>query len=213
MTRLSSSLLLLAMLVAGGCAATAGDDGSTSESAVHIGQADAAADATPATDAGVPDAAPADDASAGPRGPSATTFTAKLAAAGLDVNNLPSLHDLPMNQKMKVMRTFNESMGIQCNSCHDLSDYSIETKQKEIARAGWDEISRGLVMADGSGAIYCDSCHYGKFDFLDRSKGYDGIAQWMADNFVAKLADKSGEAMACTTCHKGGPPPPPDATH
>jgi hypothetical protein len=114
---------------------------------------------------------------------------------------------------MKVLRTFNESMGIQCNSCHDLSDYSIETKQKEIARAGWDEISRGLVMADGSGAIYCDSCHYGKFDFLDRSKGYDGIAQWMADNFVAKLADKSGEAMACTTCHKGGPPPPPDATH
>lgn len=218
MTRLTSSVLLLAMLVAGGCAVTSADNAGSSEEGVHVGQApDAAAEASTAdaaTDAGAPADTDASDATApiGPRGPSTTTFTAKLAAFGLDVNNLPSLHDLPMNQKMKVMRTFNESMGIQCNACHDLSDYSAETKQKEIARAGWDEISRKVTMADGS-PLYCDSCHYGKFDFLDRTGGHAAISQWMQTNFVEKLKSKSGEEMACTTCHKEGAPPPPDSTH
>jgi hypothetical protein len=217
MTRLSSSLLLLAMLVAGGCAATAGDDGSTSENAVHIGNApdaaaDAASDATSETDAGAPDAAPADDASAlSTPLPTPTTFTAKLAAAGLDVNNLPPLHDLPMNQKMKVMRTFNESMGVQCNECHDLSDFSIETKAKENAREVWENISRKVVMADGS-AVYCDSCHHGQEKFLDRSQGHAGIVQWMNDNLVQKMKTKNGDPMTCTTCHPTGVPEFTDGT-
>jgi len=215
MTRLTSSVLLFAMLIAGGCAATASDGSASSENAVHVGQGpDAAVEASTSDDAGAPSDTDASDATApvGPRGPSTTTFTAKLAAFGLDVNNLPALHDLPINQKMKVMRTFNESMGMQCNACHDLSDYSAETKMKDVARAGWDEITRKVTMADGS-ALYCDSCHYGKRDFLDHTVGHAGISQWMQTNFVEKLKSKDGADMACTTCHKEGAPPPPDSTH
>lgn len=224
MTRLAYSALLLAMTIAAGCAATA--DAGSSEEDVHLGTPpDAGTDAAPASDAGpaVVDtdagaAAPSDtDAAAptGPRGPSATTFTAKLAAIGLDVNNLPALHDLPTAQKLKVMRTFNESMGITCTNCHDASDYAKMTPQKEIAAAGWEDISRKVTMADGA-PIYCDSCHYGKFDFLDRTSGFAGIQSWMKTNFVETLKTKAGDAMACSTCHGSTPVDQPgygDSTH
>lgn len=214
MTRPAPAALFLSMLIAGGCAATADDIGS-SEDPVHLGhppdagtEADAAAGAAPDPDI---DAGPDIDAASNepepalPPGPSTTAFADKLTAIGLDVNDLPSLHDLPMAQKLKVMRTFNESMGISCNACHDTSDYAKPTEQKEIAAAGWEGISRKLTMGDGS-AIYCDSCHYGKFDFLDRSEGHEGIARWMQKNFVEQLKTKSGEEMQCTTCHVNGPP-------
>lgn len=218
MTRLGSAGLLLATLIAGGCAATAGDGTGSSEDSIHLGRPlDGGTDAAATTDGAPSDpsdgGAPDDDAAVheadaappGPPGPTTTTFGAKLASIGLDVNNLPSLHDLPMGQKMKVMRTFNESMGVSCNSCHDVSDYAKPTKQKEVASEGWELISRTLTMADG-GALYCDSCHHGKFEFLDHSAGFDGIAAWMQTNFVEQIKTKSGDPMACTTCHTNGPP-------
>lgn len=219
----SSAILFFAMLVAGGCAATSGDDTGSNEDSVKLGHppdagtdasADAgAADSDASADAGVIDSdAAADAAPSGPPGPSGSTFGAKLQAIGLDITNLPALHDLPLGQKMKVMKTFNESMGVTCTNCHDASDYAKPTPQKAIASDGWEVISRKLTTADGA-PVYCDSCHYGTFDFLDRSGGYDGIATWMYENFVSKLKTKSGDQMTCTTCHVNGPPENTGSTH
>jgi hypothetical protein len=192
MLRLKRDILLigLALATAAGCA-TAASEGASSSSADTTGVSDAG-------DAGVGDAAPGVV-----RGPSATTMAHDIAAAGLDINNLPELHDLDMTKKMKVMRTFNKSMGVQCNACHDLSDYSIMTPQKEAADLAWNTIVRGMSMPDG-GSLYCDSCHYGKLHFLDRADR-PTLMQWMNDNFVNGLVHKDSSPMACTSCHKTDP--------
>jgi hypothetical protein len=204
--RVGHSVFLLAVVFAAGCAATADDPSESTDDAVHIGvPPDASA---PDAIAPAPDGGAATDAASPPPGPSTTTFADKLSAIGLDVNNLPSLHDLPTSQKLKVMRTFGETMGISCNACHDLSDYSAPTPQKETAVVAWENISRKLTMADGS-PIYCDSCHYGKFDFLDHSDHHQ-LELWMKSSFVEKLRDKSGAPMACTTCHSEDPTEPSD---
>lgn len=211
MTRLGYSAVLLALTIAAGCAATAEDVGASADS-VHLGTPpDAAAEAGSSDDAAIADAGPTDDGSApetdgGPEhAPTATTFGAKLTAIGLDPANLPLLHDLTSSQKMKVMRMFNEAMGVQCTTCHTPGDYAAPTKRKEIAAAGWDVIARGVTTGDGS-PIFCDSCHHGVFKILDEHMTHDEIGQFMQRNFVNTLRAKSGEAMKCTTCHVNGPP-------
>ena len=103
MTRLGSSAVLLAMGIAGGCAATAADRVGASEDSVHLDvPPDASMDAASDSASDDSDAADAAAPAAPPPGPSTTTFAEKLTAIGLDVNNLPALHDLPMAQKLKV---------------------------------------------------------------------------------------------------------------
>jgi hypothetical protein len=98
------------------------------------------------------------------------------------------------------MRTFTKSLGVQCNGCHDTTDFSKPTPQKTIAGHMWNDFVKQLSLADGSGALYCDSCHNGQKDFLDRSN-HPALAAWMKANFVGKLKRNDGAAHNCGTCH------------
>jgi hypothetical protein len=140
------------------------------------------------------------DASAVPQGPSPTTFGTKLGALGLDVQNLPALHDLDSSTKLSVMQTFTDTLGVQCGACHTEGDYAAPTPQQDVATQAWEDIVRKLAIADGGGPLYCDSCHRGTFHFLDRSNRA-ALQTWMQTNFVEKLQRKDGEPMACSACH------------
>jgi hypothetical protein len=148
------------------------------------------------------------DASAGgttaPRGPSPTTFGAQLQAMGLDPRNMPALHDLDRNTKLRVMRTFNSAMGTTCEDCHAAGDYSQPTPRKEAATSAWEDIVRKMTVGDGGQPLYCDSCHYGTFHFLDRSDR-PALKEWMRTNFVDKLHRKDGVATDCLACHATKP--------
>jgi len=78
-------------------------------------------------------------------------------------------------------------------------DFAAETEKKKIAKGMWSHFVRALKNKDGSG-IYCDSCHQGKMQFLDRGNDRS-LGAWMKANLVEKLARVDGKEHTCTTCH------------
>jgi hypothetical protein len=129
----------------------------------------------------------------------ASAFAADLKAMGFDTANLPPLKKMPPDKLRLVMKTFSKSLGTQCTACHDGNDFRAPTKNKKIAGEMWDKYVRGLALDDGS-ALYCDSCHQGKLEFLDRHDK-KALGAWMDANFVAKLKRTDKKDHGCETCH------------
>jgi len=133
----------------------------------------------------------------------ATRMTDVLAAAGLDVRNLPPLEKLTPGQKQKVMRTFTETLGVPCLGCHAEDDFPADTRRKRIAKRMYNEIVRALTLRDGE-PVYCDSCHDGTMYMLDR-RDAQKLTSHMSENLVGQMARIDGRPHDCTTCH-GDPP-------
>jgi hypothetical protein len=133
----------------------------------------------------------------------ATRFGDVLAAAGLDVRNLPPIEKLTPAQKQKVMRTFTETLGVPCLGCHAEDDFPADTRRKRIAKRMYNEIVRVLTLRDGE-PVYCDSCHDGTMYMLDR-RDTAKLTSHMGENLVGQMARVDGRPHDCTTCH-GDPP-------
>jgi hypothetical protein len=139
-------------------------------------------------------------ASAGPMKPLApSAMAAELEALGLDVHALPPLGKIPPDKLRQVMKTFTRSLGVDCTFCHDENDFRAPTKHKQIAARMWNDYVRALAAEDGT-ALYCDSCHGGRKEPLDRHDK-KALASWMDANFVAKLKRVDGADHSCDTCH------------
>jgi hypothetical protein len=130
-------------------------------------------------------------------------LAASLAAVGLDARNLPPLEQLDKSQRLLVMETFSDSLGIPCSGCHSDPDFRADTRRKRVSKRMWNEIVRGLAFDNGD-ALYCDSCHNGKLFLLDRSNK-DRVADYMSAEFVGRLKRTNGKDHDCGTCH-GDPP-------
>jgi hypothetical protein len=144
------------------------------------------------------DAGPADGGTGTPA-PKASQLVADLTAIGLDPHALPKLDSLEPAKLKKVMKTFTKALGVQCTGCHDPSDFSLSTPNKRIAARMWSDFVEGLAFKDGS-VLYCDSCHGGQAEFLDRSDK-PKLRQWMSDNFVDRMKRTDGADHGCKTCH------------
>ncbi len=129
----------------------------------------------------------------------ATTMTAELVAIGLDPKKLPPLEKLEPEKLRKVMKTFTKALGVQCSGCHNAEDFKAPTPHKKIAARMWNDFARGLTMADGS-PVYCDSCHQGRMETLDR-KDKKVLSAWMQTEFVDKLKRTDKKDHGCETCH------------
>lgn len=131
----------------------------------------------------------------------------RLRAAGLDPKNLPPLETLDKNTKLKVMRTFTESLGVACVDCHAGTDFAADTRRKRVAKRMWNEITRVVAIdapsGDGS-PIFCDSCHQGDLFILDR-RDRSKVSLFMSDVYDQKLKRTDGRNHECATCH-GDPP-------
>lgn len=193
-TRPGTSLpLLLAVVLSATAAACSGE--STTTKGTETSPTSPTDAATPVTPSKTP--------------PLSTTIDAKVAstleAAGIDVNNPGDLETLLSSQsKLKaVMASFTIALGTNCAGCHAGSgtalDYKAETANKKIAKSMWNDYVAKLQKKEG-GAIYCDSCHQGKLEFLDRADTRS-LGAWMKENLVDKLSRKDGAAHACATCH------------
>jgi len=132
-----------------------------------------------------------------------TRMGGALAAAGLDVHDLPPLERLSAGQKQKVMRTFTESLGIPCLGCHSEESFAADTRRKRIAKRMYNEIVRALALRDGE-PVYCDSCHDGDLFMLDR-RDTARLTRHMSQVMVGQLTRVDGRPHDCTSCH-GDPP-------
>ena len=128
----------------------------------------------------------------------------RLRAAGLDPKNLPPLETLDPATKLKVMRTFTESLGIACVDCHAGVDFKADTKRKRVAKRMWNEVTRVVALdpapAGASDAVYCDSCHQGDLFILDRHEK-SKVSLFMTEVYDQKLKRTDGRDHGCATCH------------
>lgn len=133
----------------------------------------------------------------------ATKMAGALAAAGLDVRNLPPIEQLTAPQKQKVMRTFTESLGVPCLGCHAEEAFDSDTRRKRVAKRMYNEMVRALTLRDGE-PVYCDSCHDGTMYMLDRQDTAK-LTKHMSETLVGQFARVDGRVHDCSTCH-GEPP-------
>lgn len=149
----------------------------------------------------------------------ASTVAVTLESLGLDLANLPTLHEtverLEAEDEERVhtlMDTFTKSLGVRCSACHTVRnaegrlDFEADTPERRVATKMWDVFLRTMKSSDGT-PLYCDSCHQGSLEALDRSDG----AQLRADMrtvFVDGLVTTNEQAVRCATCH--GDPFDPD---
>jgi hypothetical protein len=127
----------------------------------------------------------------------ASTMVADLQSVGLDLKALPPLNKLTSAQNKKVMSTFSKALGWTCKDCHGTGNFEVSTPNKKVTNHMWNEYVRGATHA--SGALYCDSCHQGKAEFLDKSDK-KALSAWMDQEYTKKLK-RDGKDVSCATCH------------
>lgn len=128
---------------------------------------------------------------------SASTMVADLQSVGLDPKNLPPLDKLNTAQMKKVMSTFTKALGWTCKDCHGTGNFEAPTPHKKVTVHMWNEYVRNSSHA--AGALYCDSCHQGKAQFLDRSDK-KALGAWMDQEYTKKMKH-DGKDMKCSSCH------------
>jgi hypothetical protein len=122
---------------------------------------------------------------------------ADLRSVGLDPKNLPPLDKLTMAQTKKVMATFTKSLGYTCKDCHGTGNMEAPTPKKNITTHMWNDYVR--TSSHAAGGMYCDSCHQGKAEFLDRSDK-KALGAWMDQEYTKKMKH-AGKDMTCASCH------------
>ncbi|HLK40352.1 MAG TPA: cytochrome c3 family protein [Polyangiaceae bacterium] len=202
----TAALLLLVAAACGGAAQTAQPPVSPVPEA--SGSASGPASALPPT-APLSSSAPAGSATpAAPtqeavpvemKAPVPSALTADLQALGLDAKRLPPIEKLEPKALRGVMKLMAKSLGVKCGDCHQEGDFAAPTRRKKIAAHMWDDLVVKLSMAEG-GPLFCDSCHQGRVQQLDR-RDKKALAKWMDANFVDKLARKDAKSQECETCH------------
>lgn len=209
---LGSSLVLAAALAA--CTSTTTIEQRAQKPATSADPTDPSTDG-PVTDDGTGETDPTkkpdetDTAGTGSTPAIAATRMASVAAAlakgGVDVTRLPAdMGDLTKTQRTAVMNSFTAALGGDCTGCHSTDaaghpDFSAETPNMAVTRKMWTTFVTGMTLRDGS-AVYCDTCHQGKVDFLDRSNG-KAMSNWMQKYFVDGLQQANKTANTCATCH------------
>ena len=133
----------------------------------------------------------------------ASRLLASLSSVGLDPKKLPPLEQLDKSQRLLVMETFSDALGVPCTGCHSDTDSRADTRRKRIAKRMWNDYARGLTFDNGD-ALYCDSCHNGQLFPLDRTDK-DKIADYMSNELVGRLKRTDNKDVECGTCH-GDPP-------
>lgn len=129
-----------------------------------------------------------------------TAMGARLAAIGIDVNKAPDLAKLSSTQKKKVMPLLQEALGYaSCDGCHVGSDYAANTRNKRVTSAMWSRFLGPLRDAHGE-ALFCDSCHQGAAEILDRSDP-GAVNAFMEAEYEDHLTRADGKRNGCTSCH------------
>ena len=123
----------------------------------------------------------------------------RLRALGLNPAQLPQMAALSPVQRFQVMKLISESLGVECEHCHQGEDYRASTPQKDVARFMWNEMTAPRSLKDGE--LFCDSCHQGTVENLDRTRR-ERVEAYMSQEYVGKLVRRdTRESVKCSDCH------------
>jgi len=131
-----------------------------------------------------------------------TAMADDLHALGLDAKSLPPIEKLEPRALRGVMKLMAKSLGFKCADCHQEGDFAAPTRRKKIAAHMWDEFAAKMSLGDAP--LFCDSCHQGRVQLLDR-RDKKLLSKWMDDEFASKLSRHDGQhqglPVECETCH------------
>lgn len=90
--------------------------------------------------------------------------TKQVETAGQKFKNIKVLNDMPAEQMGKVMNIIAASLGVNCNFCHVIEDFSKDVKpEKDIAREMLQmTFALNKNHFDNRPEISCSTCHGGK---------------------------------------------------
>lgn len=128
-----------------------------------------------------------------------SAFSGSLRRLGLDPMQLPPMDKLTPEQTKSVMGLFTKSLGYDCEGCHVPGDYKADTRKKRLSHKMWDEFAVAFRTQSGE-PLFCDSCHGGRDEFLERSDE-NAIEKFMQAHYVEKLVRADGKKHDCTSCH------------
>ncbi len=128
-----------------------------------------------------------------------SAFAEDLKKLGIDPLKPQPLNKLSPDTIRKLMPTFAKSLGVKCAACHDTDNFKTWTPKKRVAARMWNDFVVGMAMEDGT-PLYCDSCHGGKEQFLDRHDK-KALSGWMDANYVKKLKRTDKKEASCEGCH------------
>lgn len=129
----------------------------------------------------------------------ASTLLEGVRQAGLDPSRLEPWERVPLRARLKLMDVFSEALGVPCTGCHvSTSDYRGETRQKQVTRRMWDEFV--VPQRLGAEPLFCDSCHQGSAEVLDRGKP-EAVEAYMEAEYHGRLRLRDGGVVECSTCH------------
>jgi len=131
--------------------------------------------------------------------PGASAMAEDLKKLGIDPLHPPPLAKLSPDVIRKLMPTFAKSLGVKCDACHDVNNFKASTPHKKVAAQMWQHFVVELSLESGE-PLYCDSCHGGKQEFLDRHDK-KALSAWMDASYVSKLKRSDKKDHSCETCH------------
>lgn len=123
----------------------------------------------------------------------------RLRELGLNPAELPQIEAMSPVQRFGVMKVITESLGVECDYCHQGANYRAPTPQKEVARFMWNKMTAPHSIEGGE--LFCDSCHQGKATNLERTST-KLVEAYMFQEYAGKLVRRQARAqLECSDCH------------
>lgn len=99
-----------------------------------------------------------------------------------------------------IMREVSTAMGVQCDYCHDVSDYAAPTLNARLSNLMFVDYSVKLRLPGGA-VMGCVECHRGQARVLGDRAERARIIALMKGEYVDRMTDRAGAAIRCETCH------------
>lgn len=128
-----------------------------------------------------------------------TQMGARLQELGLDPGALPPMSELSPSQRYRVMALISESLGVECDSCHEGKDFKMDTSAKSVARFMWNTMTAPHRLEEG--ALFCDSCHQGSLKNLNRESAAAVKEYMMAEYSERLIRRRDAQGVECSSCH------------
>jgi len=103
-------------------------------------------------------------------------------------------------EKKRIMKEVSAELGVECDYCHDVADFTAPTANKKIADFMYARYALGLAPRAG-GVATCAACHRGRARFLGDRADRERVKQEMRDEMVAPFRTHGGGSVECATCH------------